>query len=279
MNPNYPQYPPSNPQLSPDQLRANRLKLLGLMAAGVVGLGIIALLAFGIINGGKKDSGKFVTDPISNQTVFSDPNQTPEQGGELLLPMQGTQKLYSEVNSAQFMVIRNTLDAYVRSKVGEIGNNRAYILNGDTTKDGENITFNVNVSPADLNFQVRVTINPTGKLSLFIDGAEFNAANFSETPDDPSSSDPLLASLPYQTNHFKINYAYTDPNTKTGPILSIKLFASNTKPDPAIKAIYEQDLKDYREEALNYIRSKGVDPANYAIFYSPDPDNPYIDQH
>jgi hypothetical protein len=260
-----------------DQERVRKVKLIATLGGFVFGIAILILLIFAI-NQKSKSSGKYETDPLTGNTVFRDPNQAPEVNRSAPLTLQDTQQLYSLMQNYQFNIVRSTIDAYIRSKEGSTIGSTAYIINGDATKqDKENITFNVLVKPSERTFSVRVNISNIGKVSMYFDNdpVAFDALSVPlDTSQNASLSDPLLSSLPYQTSHFTMNFAYTEPDTKTNPIINIQLLAVSNRRDTM--EIYIQDLQTYRAEALDFIRSKGVDPANYKIFYYPDPDKPFI---
>lgn len=88
-------------------------------------------------------------------------------------------------------------------------------------------------------------------------------------------TNPFLAQLPYSTTDFKIDYQLisTDSRdtTPTNVTYTITLYAVLNQPDQI--DTYNAELKTYKQEALNWIRSQGTDPNALKIQYSPDVPN------
>jgi hypothetical protein len=85
---------------------------------------------------------------------------------------------------------------------------------------------------------------------------------------------PLLAHIPHETLNYKIDYRFQaleedreGIESEQVLVIRIELYAVLNRPDQ--RESYRADLKKYKEEALEYIRSKGEDPAKYRIEYSP----------
>jgi hypothetical protein len=81
---------------------------------------------------------------------------------------------------------------------------------------------------------------------------------------------PLMKYLPYENSEFKIIYL---ENIK---VYQITLYAILNNPNQVNS--YKAELKQYKADALAWIRSKGVDPNKLKIEWLPeaDPDNPKI---
>lgn len=93
-------------------------------------------------------------------------------------------------------------------------------------------------------------------------GKKNNQAAPTTANETPNS---LVDWLPWQTSHYKISYSY-DPTTKNFTY-QVTLYAIINRPSQYDS--YLAQLKQYKQEALNYIRSKGVDPAKLTIQYQP----------
>ncbi len=75
---------------------------------------------------------------------------------------------------------------------------------------------------------------------------------------------PLTQVLPHETTHYKIAYRAAADNTIT---LQITIYAilNNERQLPT----YMANLHQYKQEALDWIRSQNQDPAAFTITYSP----------
>lgn len=128
-------------------------------------------------------------------------------------------------------------------------------------------TYNVRVvSPTSQSGRVGSDIN----LNFTAEYVEFAKLPAGEKQRQIDASDSLeqqfkiVSALPHETTHYKITYQVTADGP---PILQITLHAILNRPDQLEQ--YNQDLKDYKTEALTYIRSKGDDPKKYPIEYDP----------
>jgi len=80
---------------------------------------------------------------------------------------------------------------------------------------------------------------------------------------------PLVKYLPYYNNHFEIKYTVDD---KINPIYKIKLNAILNKPSQFEQ--YKEDYLKYKIEAIEWIKSKGIDYTKLNIEWEPeDPKN------
>ena len=75
---------------------------------------------------------------------------------------------------------------------------------------------------------------------------------------------PLARALPHQTSHFGIDYRVAADGSLE---LTVRLFAVLNDADQL--AQYEEQLRRYKAEALDFIRAQGEDPARYRIVYQP----------
>ncbi|MDP1806418.1 MAG: hypothetical protein Q8K72_14685 [Acidimicrobiales bacterium] len=74
---------------------------------------------------------------------------------------------------------------------------------------------------------------------------------------------PLARALPHQTPHYAIDYRVVDGRLE----LSVQLFAVLNDADQL--AQYEEELRRYKTEALDFMRAQGEDQAAYRIAYRP----------
>lgn len=79
-------------------------------------------------------------------------------------------------------------------------------------------------------------------------------------PTNPAISAEFAKLLPYETEHFSIQ--------KTQDSFEISLFAILNQPSQYDD--YITQLKQYKLEALDFIKSKGFDPAMLPLMYSPE---------
>ncbi len=75
---------------------------------------------------------------------------------------------------------------------------------------------------------------------------------------------PIVQYLPHETIDYKIDYTVNTDNSLT---LNVTLYAILNRPDQ--ESSYQAQLKQFKSEALNYIKSIGFDPAKYKITYTP----------
>lgn len=75
---------------------------------------------------------------------------------------------------------------------------------------------------------------------------------------------PIVQKIPHQTLHYKIDYTVqSDGSLK----LIVTLYAILNRPDQY--NTYLAQLAQYKQEALEYLRQNGADPANFSITYDP----------
>ena len=88
---------------------------------------------------------------------------------------------------------------------------------------------------------------------------------FQQSTDKGNTEDPALKATPHTTSTYSITTEIlSQPNAKGKTInLTIALLVPNYEQNNTTK------LKDYKTQALDYLKSKGVDPNNYVIKYFP----------
>lgn len=102
--------------------------------------------------------------------------------------------------------------------------------------------------------------------------------NFNDLPEDQQEmlvkrtdqievEHPIVGKLPHETLHYLINYELSKEGELT---LLIKLYATQNRPDQYDE--YRSQTKEYQQEALDFLKENGVDPNDYPIKYTPDPD-------
>jgi hypothetical protein len=75
---------------------------------------------------------------------------------------------------------------------------------------------------------------------------------------------PVIGDLPHETLHFKIDYSLDSNQALSFTITTYAIING-----PSDYASYLSQTKDYRQEALNYLKDKGVDTTKYDISYTP----------
>jgi len=94
-----------------------------------------------------------------------------------------------------------------------------------------------------------------------------SGADFSALQEKIYNDFPVTADLPYQTTDFKIDYDITKEGQNLVYLVSLYPIAAAPGSD-----LYKQQLVQYRDEALAWLASKGVDTSTADIRYAPDPD-------
>jgi hypothetical protein len=79
-----------------------------------------------------------------------------------------------------------------------------------------------------------------------------------------SSKYPILDLLPQETSHYKIDYSLSSDNKLE---FTINLFGDINGANGYTQ--YQQDLIQYKNEALKYLKDHGVIPQDYEITYIP----------
>jgi hypothetical protein len=77
-----------------------------------------------------------------------------------------------------------------------------------------------------------------------------------------TKASPIIKKLPAYNFRYRIDYSIASNNHLA---FKITLYPSGSKDS----AEYKQQLQTYRDEALSYLKSNGVDPAKQSISYSP----------
>lgn len=77
---------------------------------------------------------------------------------------------------------------------------------------------------------------------------------------------PVLAVLPEANTHYKIDYGIKDE------VLSIQVTLFAILNRPSQYEDYTKQLKEYKTEALEFLKKYGITPENTTISYTPDPD-------
>lgn len=76
---------------------------------------------------------------------------------------------------------------------------------------------------------------------------------------------PIITKLPYETINYKIGYGLEEGNKL---VFYIDLYAIINHPDQY--AEYKKQLKQYRDEALQYLTKNNINPAEFDIIYTPE---------
>jgi hypothetical protein len=85
-----------------------------------------------------------------------------------------------------------------------------------------------------------------------------------EGVDELEQTQPLVRHLPHDSVHFNVDYLVVG---EAELVLEVELRVILNRPEQL--ATYEADLRAYKAEALEWLRSVGADPAAYAIEWRP----------
>ncbi len=110
----------------------------------------------------------------------------------------------------------------------------------------------------DVHIEFRATYVDFAKLSNEDQQRDINGSG------GPETTHKILQYIPHSTLDYRIDYR---TGTDDSIILEITLLATFNRPDQ--RSLYEQELRQYKKEALDYLRSKGEDPGKYQIEYDP----------
>jgi len=111
-------------------------------------------------------------------------------------------------------------------------------------------------SPARASVQSTSTSSTPSTSTPFVQGRQ--------RTDRLEREQPLARALPHQTPHFAIDYRVAADGSLD---LTVRLFAVLNNADQL--AQYEEQLRRYKAEALDFIRAQGEDPGRYRIAYQP----------
>lgn len=84
--------------------------------------------------------------------------------------------------------------------------------------------------------------------------------------DNITDNDPLLSSLPYENDNYKIDYIF-EGDSIDNIKYSITIYPILNRESEVEQ--YNQQLREYKKQALDFIQSKGKDPAKLNITYDP----------
>jgi hypothetical protein len=134
---------------------------------------------------------------------------------------------------------------------------------GQTTVSGNTLRF-VPELTYTLGTTYTVTVKPLTKTGLPGSQTKFTFTPDHNTVREPSGS--LLKALPHDDPVFRITYT-TDAD---GSLTLLVEFPTVPFEQQVQRA---DDIRRYKQKALDFIKQNGGDPATLKIFYSPDPDS------
>lgn len=76
---------------------------------------------------------------------------------------------------------------------------------------------------------------------------------------------PFISQLPYSNSHFRVDYALGPNNKDISLTITIYAIINGPRDYPR----YQQQLQQFKGEALEYLRSINIDPSSYKITYTP----------
>jgi len=88
-----------------------------------------------------------------------------------------------------------------------------------------------------------------------------------QTQEEISKKFPILTQLPHENPDYKIDYGLSDNNTKINFVVTLYPYAL-----PGNAAVYQQQLKDFKQEALQWLKDNGIDTTKTTITFNPNPD-------
>lgn len=144
-------------------------------------------------------------------------------------------------------------------------------VNGKTSVNGDTLRF----TPADA-YDIGTTYTATIKAPQAQNGVKGQDVSFRFTPVEVHMNElpqSFLSKLPYQTNHYKIEYT-TNPNNSVNLYITLQPNLSDPSQIPQYKAV----LNQHKQEALDYIKQQGGDITKLNFFIYPDP-SAYENQH
>lgn len=174
--------------------------------------------------------------------------------------------LYDTVkkNSNQSITVAEIGEAIIRENSNsQVFNSEAKVFNGSFIVDIEKIKQSYKIEyvySSDKNsdqlggYEVLVLCLPSDKLI-------YGSFDCKELFEDSEGIDPIVTALPYSTLSYEIRYIDTGKEKST---LTIRLFVSEADRSTDEAAA----VNSYKQEALNWLISKGFNPDNYEITYS-----------
>lgn len=108
-----------------------------------------------------------------------------------------------------------------------------------------------------------VTINYRRETKLYFDMVSRDVIEPSKVPDQ-------IKELVHSNDHFSIEIALDGTNDIVITLLAILNAGINGPPMEVQEAEYNNQLKDYKKEALDWIKSKGVDPNKLKLKWLPE---------
>lgn len=112
-----------------------------------------------------------------------------------------------------------------------------------------------------------ITINFTAKYIPFSKTSKQQQQEEINESNSLEAKHPILSKLPHETQNYKIDY---ELQTNGKIKLKIELYAVLN--NPSQEQAYLSALKQYKQEALDFLNTQNVDLADYEIIYTPNPD-------
>lgn len=134
----------------------------------------------------------------------------------------------------------------------------SYKLNATYTATLTSIVSTAGLRRADVSTTFKTQYIPVSEQSADQKKADQSRTNKFE------NTHQLAATLPYTTTHFQIGYHINDDKSVS---YTITLYAVINGPEGYAR--YQNQLKAYKAEALEYIRQNGEDPMKLNITYDP----------
>ncbi len=208
---------------------------------------------------------------LPSRFIFSFRSSSPKLSGDIPTSLAYSELTFTQnIKSDPNKLLLDTIDNERLINRLEVDKNKIKVYFNIVFKQDEKHTliFKNIVSERDktiqeLRFDFRTVYIPSRDISQKDTNKQMD-----QTQDKSKSvTDPILAILPYRTPDFKIeaysNFEIEQSNRGVGLLISLFPTVTNDPTPEQIRIMAEQ----YKQKALDYIRSKGFNPDDYVIVY------------
>ncbi len=198
--------------------------------------------------------------------------------------------LLSPVVVKSFSPTNNDREAPTDTAIEIVFSRSIWLNNFTILLDGKTPQYSVNKKDKKLFFTFKDALNPDTTYHIILNAKKpfvylnqktnsidwqftTSTGTFEEINDmnfgDFFEKNPLARSTPFENDHFRIDWPDDEGFT---PITLFATFNAgvNGPPIKEQEKAYHEELKTYRNEALEYIKSKGVDPNSLEIQWIPE---------
>ncbi|HSX29884.1 MAG TPA: hypothetical protein VLE73_04980 [Candidatus Saccharimonadales bacterium] len=213
------------------------LRYLPFILAGIVGIGVLWVVIVSVSRMGKQPIIIVASPADSRITIDGKAGKT----GTVYVStgkhtIKATRQYFSDTS-----VTFNTAD------IKKSNDKKVYVILPSNSPEGDKYIQ---------------THSEEGSIRGYVGGKQYN-----DTVDTTFQKYPVLAQLPINNIDYTIDYSVDEKKNVT---FEITLQPAGTKPG---SALYIQQLKDFKAEALDWLKKQGVDTTKATISITPDPDN------